>query len=206
MSFEYSADGRITKITGNVFSYSFDFHPDSVLIITYDNFMYPIKTGIAKLNAQGLVEWQKDSLLSSYLHSVQVSTYEYDASGFLLKYSRQSSDTIAYNFTYSNGNAVSATAYYYQDHDTAFYSFEYFEGTKNGLLILLPYDADDIMLSGLYGKISTNLLKDFTVTSSVGGFSENYEYTFDDNENSAKRFEIFMGDTAGNTTFTWNCN
>jgi len=83
--------------------------------------------------------------------------YSYDNHGLLLYYLRQGTDTVSYRFTYSNGNAVSATIFFYADNDSILFSLEYFEGTNNNLLIFPPYNPDDIMLSGLYGKTSTNL-------------------------------------------------
>lgn len=202
MTFEYDADGRIAKIDGSQFNNAFEFHDDSVTINFYDHFQSLASKGVAKLNSQGLIEWEKDS--SFWDHSVRISIYSYDNHGFLLYYLRQGTDTVSYRFTYSNGNAVSASVLFYEDNDSLLYSFEYFESTINNLLIL-P-DPDEIMLSGLYGKISTNLIRGFTISSTYGGFGENYEYEFDDHGNPTKRYKVFMGDTLGNTTFQWNCD
>src|ERR1051325_6686232 len=59
MTFEYAADGKISRIDGNDWSYTFEFHNDSVTIKEYDPSLSHYR--IAKLNSAGLIEWEKDS-------------------------------------------------------------------------------------------------------------------------------------------------
>jgi hypothetical protein len=194
MTLEYSSDGKISKINGDEFSYEFTFHSDSVTIQVYDHFQSNIGTFKAKLNDLGLIEWQKDSFF--YLPSPHVSNYSYNNDGLLLHFTRQGSDTSTYDFKYSGNNATTATVHFSESDDSIVYSFDYLEGTQNNMLIIFP-DGDDIMLSGLYGKISENLVKSVSFVYNSIDFTQGYAYQYDASGNPSTMYALFMGDTLG---------